>query len=548
MLLHELVTTSAAVAGTRARKEKIAHLADLLRRLAPPEIDVAVAYLSGELRQGRIGVGWASLREIAATPPAPAPALSLLEVDATFEQLSRLTGRGSAVERARLLSRLFGRATAAERDFLGRLMLGELRQGALAALMAEALAAAGGIPAGEIRRALLLAGDLRPVARAALVEGRPGLRAFALQLFRPLQPMLAQSAESLGEALSRFEAAALEWKVDGARVQVHKDAEEVRAFSRRLNDVTAAVPEIVETVRRLPARTLVLDGEVVALREDGSPHPFQVTMRRFGRRLDVDAAREELPLSPFFFDLLHVDGEDLLDHPAADRFEALASALPRSIVVPRLVAPATAAAERFLGEALRHGHEGVMVKDLRSRYEAGRRGAGWLKVKAARTLDLVVLAAEWGHGRRRGYLSNLHLGARDPEGGFVMLGKTFKGLTDEMLAWQTRELLARERSRDEWTVHVRPELVVEVAFDDVQASPRYPGGMALRFARVKGYRPDKSAADADTIETVRGIFTRGERGASSGASPATGVQAAGRRRGRRAGTSPPPRRRPPASL
>lgn len=509
MLLRELVETSDAVAATRARNEKIARLATLLRRLDPSEVEIAVAYLSGELRQGRVGVGWATLHDLDGGPPAENAMLSLVEADAAFERLTRATGRGSGAERLRVLGDLFRRATAAERDFLGRLIVGELRQGALAGLMAEALAAAGAVAADEVRRALLFAGDLRQVARAVLTEGRTGLARFSLQLFRPLQPMLAQPAESLEHALSSLDEAALEWKLDGARVQVHKDAREVRVFSRRLNDVTAGVPELVDAVASLPARSLVLDGEVIALRPDGSPHPFQTTMRRFGRRLDVDALRRELPLSSFFFDVLHLDGEDLIDRPAADRFAALADTLPVSLVVPRLVTADRTAVEVFLEEALRRGHEGVMAKDLRSPYEAGRRGRAWLKVKAAHTLDLVVLAAEWGHGRRRGYLSNLHLGAREGgTGELVMLGKTFKGLTDKMLAWQTQQFLARERARDDWTVYVRPELVVEVAFNEIQASPHYPGGMALRFARVKRYRPDKTVAEADTIEVVRATFAR----------------------------------------
>jgi DNA ligase-1 len=508
MLLHELVDTSSRVAATPARNEKTAHLAALLRRLAPAEVDIAVAYLSGELRQRRIGLGWASLRDMENTPHAERPSLTLMEVDETFDWLARTTGRGSVADRKRLLSHLFGRATTLERDFLGRLIMGELRQGALAGLMTEALARAAGVPSGEIRRALMITGDLHEVARASLTEGGQGLAGLSVRLFRPLQPMLAQSAGTLEEALDGIPQAAVEWKLDGGRVQVHKDGQDVRVFSRRLNDVTLAVPEVVEAVRSIGVRSLVLDGEVIALQADGSPHPFQVTMRRFGRRLDVDTSRGELPLSPFFFDLLYVDGEALLGRRAADRFAALAEALPSSLIVPRFASEERAAALAFLQDALRRGHEGVMVKDLRSPYEAGRRGRAWLKVKAARTLDLVVLAAEWGHGRRRGYLSNLHLGAPDPRTGeFVMLGKTFKGLTDEMLAWQTERLLALETSRDDWTVYVRPELVVEVAFNDVQASPHYPGGMALRFARVKGYRPDKTAAEADTIDAVRSAFT-----------------------------------------
>jgi DNA ligase-1 len=409
--------------------------------------------------------------------------------------------------RLRRLAELFDRATEAERDFLRRLLLGELRQGALAGLMAEAIAAAARIPAADVRRALLLSGDLLEVARAALGGGSAALGRFSLQLFRPLQPMLAQSAGTLVEALAGIPGAIVEWKIDGARVQVHREGDDVRVYSRRLNEVTGAVPELVAAVRALAARRLVLDGEVVALRPDGTPRPFQITMRRFGRRLDVDALRAELPLSAFFFDLLHLDGEDLLDRPAAERLAALAAVAPPGVLVPRVRPADPAEARRFLEDALARGHEGVMVKDPGSRYEAGRRGAAWLKVKPARTLDLVILAAEWGHGRRRGFLSNLHLGARDPStGGYVMLGKTFKGLTDEMLRWQTERLLELETSRDPLTVHVRPELVVEVAFSDVQASSRYPGGVALRFARVKGYRPDKRPEDADTVDAVRALL------------------------------------------
>ena len=507
MLLTDLVETSARVAGTRARNTKIGELAALLRRLDSREVPVAVGFLAGSPRQGRIGIGWAALRDAASADPAASASLTVQDVDSVLEDVAATSGRGSTTERLRRLRDLFARATEAERDFLRRLLLGELRQGSLAGLMVEAVAAAAGIPPAQVRRALLLSGDLLEVARAALSDGAAGLDRFSLRLFRPLQPMLAQSAETLDVALSQISESAVEWKIDGARVQVHRDGSEVRAYSRRLNDVTEAVPELVEVVRGLPARSLVLDGEVVALRKDGSPHPFQVTMRRFGRRLDVDARRAELPLSPFFFDLLHLDGEDLLDRPARERLQALAGSAPPEVLVPRTLGPEPAAARRFLADALARGHEGVMVKDLGSRYEAGRRGAAWLKVKAARTLDLVVLAAEWGHGRRQGTLSNLHLGARDPAtGGFVMLGKTFKGLTDEMLRWQTQRLLELEAARDDWTVHVRPELVVEVAFSDVQASSRYPGGMALRFARVKGYRPDKRPEEADTVEAVRALL------------------------------------------
>jgi DNA ligase-1 len=356
----------------------------------------------------------------------------------------------------------------------------------------------------------MLAGELPEVARAVLTEGRSGLARFHLQLFRPLQPMLASPAADLSEALDRLGEAALELKLDGARVQVHKAGDDVRVYSRRGNDVTLAVPELVETVQALPARQLLLDGETIALRPDGSPLPFQATMRRFGRKLDVDRLRGELPLTSFFFDILHLDGQDLIDRPAGERFAAMAEAMP-DLTVPRLVTADSDEADAFFAQALAQGHEGIMAKATDGPYEAGRRGFSWLKIKPAHTLDLVVLAAEWGHGRRQGWLSNLHLGARDPDnGGFVMLGKTFKGMTDERLAWQTKRLQELALGTDSWTVHVRPELVVEVAFSDVQESPQYPGGMALRFARVKRYREDKTAAEADTIGAVRKIFEGGQ--------------------------------------
>lgn len=512
MLLADLVATSQRVAATRARSEKVAALAGLLRRLAPEEIDPAVAYLSGQLRQGRIGLGGAAIRAAMPGAAAGSPTLTLAEADAAFAAIAAMSGPGSTGERTRRLGAVLGCATVEEQDFLVRLVFGELRQGALAGLMAEALAAAAEVPADEVRRALMLAGEALPVARALLTEGRAALGRFRLELGRPLQPMLAQPAADLAEALERLGEAALEVKLDGARVQVHKAEGEVAVFSRRGNQVTGAVPELVEAVQALPARRLVLDGEVLALRPDGTPHPFQVTMRRFGRKLDVAALRGELPLTPFFFDLLHLDGDDLLDRPAHERFAALAETAG-GLAVPRLVTADPEAAEAFFDQALARGHEGVMAKAMDAPYEAGRRGFSWLKVKPAHTLDLVVLAAEWGHGRRQGWLSNLHLGARDPaSGGFVMLGKTFKGMTDEMLAWQTRRFQELALATDGWTVHLRPEQVVEIAFSDVQESPHYPGGMALRFARVKRYRDDKTAAEADTVDTVRAILAGGHRG------------------------------------
>ncbi len=387
------------------------------------------------------------------------------------------------------------------------MLMGDLRQGALAGVMVEAVARAAKLPTASVRRALMFSGDLGEIAVAALTHGREGLRRFSLQLFRPVQPMLAQTADEVEEALEGLDVATLEYKLDGARVQVHRAGDEVRVYTRRLNDVTPAVPELVERVAALPVREIVLDGEALALRSDGRPHPFQQTMRRFGRKLDVERMRRELPLQGFYFDCLLLDGEELIDRPAAERLEALGQALPAELAIPRAVAGQLSEAQGFLEAALAVGHEGIMVKALDAPYEAGRRGSSWLKLKPSHTLDLVVLAAEWGSGRRRGWLSNLHLGARDPEsGGYVMLGKTFKGMTDEMLEWQTHRLQELEIGRDEWIVYVRPELVVEIAFKEIQESPRYPAGLALRFARVKRYRPDKPADGADTVQSVRAIY------------------------------------------
>ncbi len=505
MLLAELVETSRRVGETARRREKIRLLAELLRNLSPEEIAPAIAFLSGSPRQKRLGIGPAAL-QAAAAEPTPEPSLTLRRVDDALEHIAEVSGPGSAALKTGLLKNLFAQATAPEQEFLQRLLMGELRQGALEGLMVEAVARAVGLPAQKVRRALMFAGDLAEVARAALVEGSAGLDRYRIQLFRPVQPMLAQPAEDLDEALGELGDAALEFKLDGARIQVHKAGGEVRIFSRRLNDVTAAVPEIVEAVRALPAREAVLDGEAIALKEDGRPQPFQVTMRRFGRRLDVEQMRRKLPLRPYWFDLIYLDGGDVIDEPQARRFELLQGIVPPETVIPHRRAMEPGAAEQFLREAVERGHEGIMAKSPEAPYEAGSRGRSWLKIKPAHTLDLVVLAAEWGHGRRRGWLSNLHLGARDIEkGGFVMVGKTFKGLTDEMLAWQTEQLQKLEVHRDEWTVYVEPKLVVEVEFNDVQASPRYPGGVALRFARVKRYRPDKSPAETDTLQALQAL-------------------------------------------
>jgi DNA ligase-1 len=504
MRLAELVAVSQSVAETSGRLEKIDRLAALLKRLAPDEIEVAVCFLTGSMRQGRIGVGGALIPAAADAAPAASPALELCDVDEAFGQVAAAAGGGSAAAKAQALRDLFGRATRDEQAFLVRLIFGELRQGALEGVLLEAVARGSGIAAARVRRAAMLAGALAPVARTALVDGEAALSRFTFQLFQPVQPMLAESAADVDAALAELGEASLEYKLDGARIQVHKAGGDVRVFSRNLREVTAAVPEVVEIARALPAREIILDGEAIALRPDGRPQPFQITMRRFGRKLDVATLRQELPITPAFFDALYLDGQPLVDEPHGRRIALLGEQVSARWLVPRIVTPRPDEAAAFLERSIETGHEGVMAKAVGGAYAAGRRGQAWLKVKRVRTLDLVVLAVEWGHGRRRGTLSNLHLGARDAaRGGFVMLGKTFKGLTDEMLAWQTTKLLELEISRDPYTIYVRPELVVEIAFNDVQASPQYPGGVALRFARVKRYRPDKRAADADTLETIQ---------------------------------------------
>ncbi len=509
MKLAAVADTSRLVAEARGRRDKIALLAALLANTAPDEVEIAAAYLSGTVRQDKLGLGWATIQGAMPESAAGSASVELAEVNAVLDQIARTAGKGSAGAKQRMLHDLLSRLTAEEQRFLAGLIVGELRQGALEGLLAEAVARAAGRPAAEVRRALMMAGDLPAVARAALAGGETGLSALSVQLFQPVLPMLAGSAEDVDEALADLGAAVVEYKLDGARVQIHRSGDEVRVYSRRLNEVTGAVPELVDAAREFSAPDIIVEGEAIALRPDGSPLPFQITMRRFGRRLDVDRVREEVPLTLFLFDILYLDGTSLLDQPLQHRFELLAGAVPGSLLVPRIVTSSAEEAGEFHRAAVARGHEGVMVKALDAPYEAGRRGRRWLKVKTVRTLDLVVLAAEWGHGRRRGWLSNLHLGARDPAGGgFVMLGKTFKGMTDEMLRWQTERLGQLEVSRDGHIVYLRPELVVEVAFNDLQASPQYPGGLALRFARVKGYRPDKSASDADTIDTLREIYRR----------------------------------------
>lgn len=506
MELARLAQVSRELAASRSRLRKEELLAALLEETPPRLARPVVFFLCGQLPQGKIGVGPASLREATrAASPAAVSTLTVEQVVAAVDAIAGVAGAGSVGRRLQLLVELLERATEPEWDFLLKLFFGELRQGALEGVMAAAVARAAGVPAAAVRRAIMVTGQLPQVAAAALEGGEAALEAFQPRLFRPLMPMLASPAADLEEARERLPSPWLEYKLDGARIQVHRQGQVVRVYSRGLNDVTAAVPEVVEAVRCMPMEEGILDGEVLALNPSGRPLPFQDTMKRFGRKTDIEAMRHKLPLTPFFFDCLLRDGELLLDEPQQTRFKAL-SRLTAALVPHTLDEdPGT-----FLERAVQSGHEGIMAKDPRSAYEAGSRGFSWLKVKPSHTLDLVVLAAEWGSGRRRGWLSNLHLGARDGAD-FAMLGKTFKGLTDEMLEWQTRRLLELELGRDGHAVHVRPELVVEIAFNEVQESPHYPSGMALRFARVKSYRFDKPAAEADTLETVRGIF-RAARG------------------------------------
>jgi DNA ligase 1 len=499
----DLVATSVAVAATPKRGEKIARLAELLRRLAADEVAPAVAFLSGELPEGRIGVGWSTVSRIPAGSAA-VPTLEIGDVVGFLAEVLATVGAGSAAQRSSRIAAFTARATPAEVEFLGRLLVGELRQGALAGVMSDAIARAADVAPAAVRRAAMLAGDLGAAARIALAQGEPGLAAVALEVGRPVLPMLASTSADPAAALAATGAASVEWKIDGARVQVHRSGADVRLFTRNLNDVTDRLPEIAAIAASLDVRSAVLDGEVLGLHEDDAPRAFQDTMSRFGAGSEAGGA-----LRPFFFDVLQLDGEALVDRPLRDRLPLLDRAAG-AFAVPRISTADAAEAERFLAEALAAGHEGVMVKSLESPYEAGRRGKAWRKVKPVKTLDLVVLAAEWGSGRRRGWLSNLHLGARDPDtGGFVMVGKTFKGLSDELLRWQTARFVELAQREAGGVVWVRPELVVEIALDGVQRSTRYPGGVALRFARVKGYRPDRVAATANTIGEVRALLPGG---------------------------------------
>jgi DNA ligase-1 len=504
MLLADLVACSDAVAATSARSAKTSALGELLARLEPHEVVPAVAMLAGEARQGRIGVGWATVGALE-VPAAANPTIEIAELDTTLDAIAALGGQGSARARTATLTALLERATEAEQSFIRRLLIGELRQGALAGIMADAVARAAGVPATVVRRAAMLAGHLPRVALVAITEGVDGLEAIGLEVGRPVLPMLASTSVDVATALTDVGGlASVEWKLDGARIQVHRDGDEVAIFTRNLNDVTSRLPGIVAAMRSLPARCFVLDGEAIGWADDGDrPGMFQETMSAFGRQRDPIA---HAGLAARFFDLLHLDDEDLLDEPLTARLAAL-EGLVGPWKIPGILTDDPDEAARIADEALGAGHEGVMVKAAESRYEAGRRGKAWRKVKPVRTLDLVVIGVEWGSGRRRGWLSNLHLGARDPDaGGFVMVGKTFKGLTDALLTWQTEELLARKVAEHGHVVEVRPELVVEIALDGVQRSTRYAGGVALRFARVRRYRDDKTPAEADTIDEVRSLL------------------------------------------
>jgi DNA ligase-1 len=501
VLLADLVAVSQGVSSTRSRSKKVELLADVLRQLTPEEAPIAVSFLTGKPRQSRLGVGWATIYGVETSPDAE-PSLEILEVDDVLETLAATSGPGSKQRRETLLTDLLARATSAEQDFLRGLILHNLRQGALEGVMADAVAVALSVPSARVRRAAMLEGNLVAVSSRALAEGPDSLGLSILSVFTPVQPMLAKTAASAGEAVTIIGTAIVEWKLDGARIQVHRGGDQVVVFTRNLRDITEGVPEVVASVLEFEASSFVLDGEILLLGPTGSPQEFQDSMSRFGS----EASGGGPALSAYYFDCLHLDGNDLIDGPLRERRLALSSALPANCLVGSITTDDPESADRFFADAVAAGYEGVVVKDPEQPYEAGRRGSGWLKVKPIHTLDLVILAVEWGSGRRQGWLSNLHLGARDGQGGFVMLGKTFKGLTDEMLEWQTARFLEIEDHREGHVVYLRPEIVYEIAFDGVQRSTRYPGGVALRFARVKRYRDDKGPQDADPIETVRSFL------------------------------------------
>jgi DNA ligase-1 len=503
MLLAELVATARTVGATSARNAKIGLIAELLARLDPDEAAIAVGLIAGEPHQGRIGVGWATVykQEIA---PASVPSIDISEFDRALDRILATTGQGSSAARGAILSDLFSRATADEADFIRRLFTGEMRQGALDGVVTEAVARAANVPGAAVRRAMMLSGEFGRTAAVALRDGEQGLNAIGLKVLTPVQPMLASTAADVTEALEEMGPASVEWKLDGIRIQTHRTGDEVRVFTRNLNDITSRLPRVVEDVRAMPAEKLVLDGEAIVLDESERPHLFQETASNVGRR----TAEPEFEATAFYFDVLHADGEDLIDRPLDERLAVL-DRVAEARRIPGTVTSDPADAQRVLDESIAAGHEGVMVKALSSPYQAGRRGKAWRKVKPVKTLDLVVIGVEWGHGRRKGWLSNIHLGARDPDGdGFVMVGKTFKGMTDEMLRWQTERFLQLERSRHGITVELNPAQVVEIALDDVQESTKYKGGVALRFARVVRYRDDKTPDEADTIDTVRALLPR----------------------------------------
>jgi DNA ligase 1 len=504
VLFLELALTSRIVASTTKRTQKIVALADVLRRLDVVEIEAGVCFAGGNARQGRIGVGWATIADVR---PAPAehPSLNVGDVDAAIAAIATISGDGSVALRRGLLHDLLASATEPEQDLIRSILRGELRQGALDGVIAAAVAAAAGVPIADVQRAAMFVGSLSVAARTALTTGVAGLVAIALTPSCPVQPMLASPASDVGTGLAGLGPASIEWKLDGARIQAHRSSGDVRLFTRNLNEITDRLSGVVEVVSALPGGDLVLDGEVLGVDGDGAPRRFQDTMGDFG----AERTGRGSGLQAFFFDVLH-SGVSVVDEPLSVRRQILAATVPAASRLPSIVTADPVEAQRFLDRAIAAGHEGVMIKDLESRYDAGRRGSSWRKVKPVHTLDLVVLAVDWGHGRRQGWLSNLHLGARGNDGEFVMVGKTFKGLTDDLLRWQTERFTSLRigvgSGRDGHVVFVRPEQVVEIALDGVQVSSRYPGGVALRFARVRQYRHDKQAAEADTIEQVQALL------------------------------------------
>ncbi|HLL61460.1 MAG TPA: ATP-dependent DNA ligase [Propionibacteriaceae bacterium] len=505
MLLSRLAATRTALAATRSRNAKRDLIAEVLRDASAADVHIVVAYLSGGLRQRRTGVGWRTLQH--APPPAAEPSLTVSEVDAAFAAMAELSGAGSSNARAEAVRDLFARATAEEQQFLFGLVSGELRQGAMEAAVQDGLAVAYAVPLAAVRRAAMLLSSTTSAAAVLLQGGLPALEAVGLQVGTGIQPMLAASAPDPGGAVTKTGLPVLvDHKLDGVRVQVHRDGDGVRIFTRSLDDITNRLPGVAEAVRGLPQNRLVLDGEVLAMAADGRPEVFQVVASRAMSELDPAGPAPDNPLQVFFFDLLHADGRDLLDTPLRDRLTMMAEVLPEALTVPRQVCATEEEVAARFAEAVADGYEGVVIKNLSAPYVAGRRDAAWVKIKPRHTFDLVVTAAEWGHGRRQGWLSNLHLAAPDPDTGeLVMLGKTFKGLTDELLTWQTERFLELETRRDRYTVYLEPSTVVEIACDGLQISTRYPGGVALRFARVLRYRPDKTAAEADTITTVKAL-------------------------------------------